>query len=673
MRNGARVSVIIPALNEAPSIGKVLDAIPDWVDQIVVADNGSTDGTGAVAAQHGARVVRESRRGYGSACLKGIAALDRPDVVVFLDADFSDHPDQMDRLVDPILAGTVDIVIGSRVLGNADPGALTPQSRFGNRLACFLMRLFWKASFTDLGPFRAIRYQTLKQIGMRDPDYGWTVEMQIKAALYGIPCTEVPVDYRKRIGRSKVSGTVRGVVGAGYKILGLIFLSAARYHLGGRRYATQSQRLIVFTRYPDPGETKTRLIPALGAEGAATLQRRMTEHCVRQAHRYGSAELNVHFTGAGSDAMREWLGASIHYTEQASGDLGDRMAAAFAQAFDDEIERAIIIGIDSPDIGPETHEAAFRALRSHDVVFGPATDGGYYLVGMRRSAAPRALTELFENIDWGTEHVLEQSESRANQLGLSVSFLAPLDDVDREEDLPTWERNTEDYDAPYLSVIVPTLNEQDRLARALNSIGDDPRVEVLVVDGGSDDHTIQIAEAACARVVQGPSGRARQMNLGSAKANGEVLMFLHADTALPPHYLDDIRQILSRPRTVAGAFRFSTDLTSFAMRVVTISTNLRSRCLRLPYGDQAIFITKEAFRRAGGYRPLPLMEDFDFVRRLKRIGRIEIAPSSIQTCARRWRRLGVWRTMLRNQIIVLRFTCGVSPEKLAAYYRRGPS
>lgn len=219
MRDHARVSVIIPALDEARSIGKVLEAIPDWVDEVVVADNGSKDDTAAIAEEHGARVVHEARRGYGAACLKGIAALDAPDIVVFLDGDFSDHPDQMDRLVDPILRGEADMVIGSRVLGKAEAGALTPQARFGNRLACYLMRLFWGVRYTDLGPFRAIRFAALQRLGMADRDYGWTVEMQIKAIQQGLRITEVAVSYRRRVGVSKITGTVRGTIGAGYKII----------------------------------------------------------------------------------------------------------------------------------------------------------------------------------------------------------------------------------------------------------------------------------------------------------------------------------------------------------------------------------------------------------------------------------------------------------------------
>ncbi len=226
MRDNAKVAVVIPALNEETAIGYVLAAIPDWVDDIVVADNGSADRTPEVARENGARVVHEPERGYGAACLAGIAALDAPDIVVFLDGDFSDHPEEMPALVDPILAGDADMVIGSRSLGEREPGALTPQARFGNWLSCRLIRLFWGASFTDLGPFRAIRHTTLRDLGMVDRNFGWTVEMQVKAAARGIPCREVPVRYRYRIGASKISGTVKGVILAGGKILYTIFRAA---------------------------------------------------------------------------------------------------------------------------------------------------------------------------------------------------------------------------------------------------------------------------------------------------------------------------------------------------------------------------------------------------------------------------------------------------------------
>lgn len=222
MRNGRRIGVIIPALNEEGAIGKVIEAVPDWVDYIVVADNGSRDRTGEVARNSGARVVREDECGYGAACLAGLQALPSSDIIVFLDGDYSDYPEDMEQLVAPILKGGADLVIGSRVLGGAERGSLTPQQVFGNWLATRLIRLFWGARFSDLGPFRAIREDALRTLAMEDRDFGWTVEMQVKAAKAGLKCAEVPVRYRQRIGVSKVSGTLSGTIKAGTKILSVI-------------------------------------------------------------------------------------------------------------------------------------------------------------------------------------------------------------------------------------------------------------------------------------------------------------------------------------------------------------------------------------------------------------------------------------------------------------------
>lgn len=229
MKNNHYISVIIPAINEEANIGRVIADIPEWVDEVLVVDNGSTDRTVEIAEAQGARVIHEPERGYGAACLAGIAALnERCDIVVFLDGDYSDFPDEMHLLVDPIIANRAEMVVGSRV-ANALPGALTPQARFGNWLACRLMRWFWGLQYTDLGPFRAVRCDALEKLDMRDRNYGWTVEMQIKAAQRSIRELEVPVRYRKRGGgKSKVSGNIRGIIGAGSKILAVIFRSAFR-------------------------------------------------------------------------------------------------------------------------------------------------------------------------------------------------------------------------------------------------------------------------------------------------------------------------------------------------------------------------------------------------------------------------------------------------------------
>ena len=226
-----RTLVIIPAFNEARSIGKVIHDLPaELVDEVVVVNNASTDETEENARAAGAIVLRESRRGYGYACLRGIAYAREleasgvpPEIIVFLDGDYSDHPDELPRLLEPIRTGEADLVIGSRILGRqngmVESGAMLPQAIFGNRLACGLMNLFWKARFTDLGPFRAIRYRSLLDLAMHDQTYGWTVEMQIKAVRSGLRCAETAVSYRRRIGVSKITGTISGTIKASWKIL----------------------------------------------------------------------------------------------------------------------------------------------------------------------------------------------------------------------------------------------------------------------------------------------------------------------------------------------------------------------------------------------------------------------------------------------------------------------
>jgi glycosyltransferase involved in cell wall biosynthesis len=221
------ILVIIPAFNEAQSIGQVISEIPDLVSEIIVVNNNSTDNTAAVATAAGATVLFEEQMGYGYACLKGINYAAKrsktPHIIVFMDGDYSDYPEDLHKVIAPILAGDVDFVIGARDKAMREEGSMTPQQVFGNWLATFLMRVLFKARFTDLGPFRAIRYEQLIALEMEDKTYGWTVEMQLKVLKKKIAYTEVPVRYKKRIGVSKVSGTVKGSIFAGIKILGWIF------------------------------------------------------------------------------------------------------------------------------------------------------------------------------------------------------------------------------------------------------------------------------------------------------------------------------------------------------------------------------------------------------------------------------------------------------------------
>lgn len=221
------VDVVLPAFNEEASLPLVLAAVPrPPVRRMVVADNNSTDGSAEAARAGGAVVVPAPVPGYGSACQAGLRWLrenEPPDVVVFIDADYSDHPEELPRVIEPILDGRADLVIGSRILGRRQRGALLPQARAGNLVACTLIRLLYRHRYTDLGPFRAIRWRALEDLAMADPDFGWTAEMQVKALRRGLRVVEVPVSYRKRVGVSKITGTVKGTVLAGYKILWTVF------------------------------------------------------------------------------------------------------------------------------------------------------------------------------------------------------------------------------------------------------------------------------------------------------------------------------------------------------------------------------------------------------------------------------------------------------------------
>ena len=221
------IKVIIPAYNEANSITHVINDIPALVDEIIVISNNSTDDTEANAKKSGATVLSETRKGYGYACLKGMDYIanqnTKPDIVVFLDGDYSDYPQELTKIIAPILKENIDFVIGARVKRLREDGSMTPQQIFGNWLATFLMKLMFNAKFSDLGPFRAIKYDKLLALNMEDKTYGWTVEMQLKAIKQKLSYTEIPVNYRNRIGVSKVSGTVKGSIFAGIKILGWIF------------------------------------------------------------------------------------------------------------------------------------------------------------------------------------------------------------------------------------------------------------------------------------------------------------------------------------------------------------------------------------------------------------------------------------------------------------------
>lgn len=665
MRNGAAVTVIIPALDEEAALPGVLGRIPPWVDRAVVVDNGSRDGTAAAARACGAAVVAEPGRGYGRACQAGIAAVNgTADILVFLDADGSDYPEQMDRLVDPIAAGRADLVIGSRTRGTLGAGAMTLPQRAGNAIAPALIRWLWGERFTDLGPFRAIRAAALRQLGMDDQTYGWTVQMQIRAARFGLRCAEVPVDYtRRKAGRSKISGTARGVIGAGTKIL---FCVAREYVAPVHGAPRMTESLAVFTRFPEAGRVKARLIPALGAQGAANLHAQMVRHTlgrVAELRRGRDVDVQVWLTGASPERFAERFGESFPGRVQPDGDLGARMQDAFG-AMLRRSSVAIIIGTDCPDLSAGILHSAFEALRTRDLVLGPATDGGYYLIGLRRP-----VPVLFTGMPWGTGGVRAETVRRASALGLSTHLLPALGDVDAPEDLGIWEAARGRGGPPDLSIVIPTLNEAEGIAETLDSLRR-PGIEVIVADGGSTDGTARFAAAHGARVTIATRGRGPQLNAGAALARAEHLLFLHADTRLPPDYPEVVARVLADEGVAVGAFRFKVDRPGWLLRAVEAGVRLRCAVFRTPYGDQALFMRAGVFRALGGFASAPLMEDVDIVRRARSLGQVRIVKEAATTSARRWAAAGVARMTAVNQLCLLGFALGVPPHRLAAWRTR---
>jgi len=429
------------------------------------------------------------------------------------------------------------------------------------------------------------------------------------------------------------------------------------------------RRLILFTRYPVAGQAKTRLIPALGGEGAAALHRRLvlrTLRTAREACRTASAELAVHFDGSTEMAMSHWLGDNLRFVTQGDGDLGARMARSFEESFRTGSTATIIIGSDCPALNPEILTEAFVRLRETSVVLGPALDGGYYLIGLSRP-----MPEMFRGIPWGTDRVLRDSLAVLERRGCKPALLKPLADIDRPEDLLAWRQIATSTDArrDRVSLVIPALNEERHIGATLSALGRGLCHEVFVVDGGSDDATVRRAKEAGATVLASGPGRARQMNAGAAMATGGTLLFLHADTLLSPGSIQAIDGTWRTPGVVAGAFRFRIKEDFRGKSLVEWGTGIRSRWFQRPYGDQGLFLSRALFEEMGGFADLPIMEDYEFTGRLRRRGRIVTVSEPALTSGRRWQMRGVLRTTFRNQWVLAAYHLGVAPQKLAKSYR----
>ena len=481
---GCSTSVVIPALNEEPVIGQVVTRLRECaalqsagITDIVVVDNGSDDATAAAACAAGARVVSEPRRGYGRACLAGVLATDA-EIIVLMDGDGSDVPEDMLRVWEPVRAGVADLAMGSRARGQCEPGALTPQQRVGNAVGARLLRLLYGVRVSDLGPLRAIRRETLLRLEMQEMTYGWPTEMLAKAGRLGLKIEELPVDYRRRAGgSSKVAGTLKGTIKASWRILRTIARyrrwqpdnstraamsgqdagaagtalaplgSAGEYrtivYAPGKAAEQQEARasrtgraLFIVARLPLVGQTKTRLGQAIGHEAATRLYRAfladLGERFTQAAGRDGYDVFWLYAAPdeASEDAFAACIPAGAGLIRQERGDFGARLWQGFEALGKRGYARIVVLGSDSPQVPAAWVARAFAALERDDVVIGPAHDGGYYLLGQRGTPA-----DLFRGITMSTPTVYEETLARARAAGLSVAFAPATFDVDEADDL----------------------------------------------------------------------------------------------------------------------------------------------------------------------------------------------------------------------------------------------
>ncbi len=430
----------------------------------------------------------------------------------------------------------------------------------------------------------------------------------------------------------------------------------------------------MLTRYPVPGTTKRRLGDALGPGGAAMLHRDLAAHCFRRIVPMavtGEALVEVRFEGGSPHEVRSWLPGPALVREQGAGHLGDRLREAAEAAFTEGARRVVLLGSDCPDAGAPTVRRALALLGTHDLAIGPAEDGGYYLIALSWRVGPEARVDLFgDSIPWGGSDVLRATLAAAERQGLSAAMLPALRDIDRPEDLALWQRVRAQArrvrEDARISVVIPTWNEADLVAEAIESARVGGAYEVIVADGGSDDETVDRAKAAGAVVVEVERrGRSAQMNAGARAAEGDVVLFLHADCVLPDAFAAHVRSALTDPAVVGGAFGFALSPEPAPAKPLIAATGAVRARFGIPYGDQGLFVPTTLFRDLGGFPDQPTMEDYEFARRLRRLGALARIPVPVRSSGRLWREHGLVRPTASYLAIITGYRLGVPAEKLA--------
>jgi rSAM/selenodomain-associated transferase 2/rSAM/selenodomain-associated transferase 1 len=426
-----------------------------------------------------------------------------------------------------------------------------------------------------------------------------------------------------------------------------------------------TSKLIIFTKYPRPGRVKTRFIPKLGETDATLLQKKMVSHTMNWARALCETKnisLEIRYDGAQRQEVKDWLGPDLDYAVQGNGNLGDRMARAFQDGFEKGASRIILAGTDIPQLNMPLIKMAFSSLKNRDMVIIPTKDGGYCLLGLRFM-----VPDLFKSMAWGMDSVFRITMQRAEENSLDAEVFAALRDVDTPADLCIWQR----VQRKSISIVIPALNEEDSIAATLRQLISVPDCEIIVSDGGSRDKTPSIVRDLGIRLVRSDPGRGTQMNAGAAVASGDILLFLHADTLLPVNFSESVRRAMADPRVAGGAFGLKLRPMTPLLRIIEKTINWRTKYFALPYGDQAYFVRASLFRQMGGYENTPLMEDVEFLRRLRKWGKLALIPDPVESSSRLFIENGVIRTVLRNKVVIFGYKLGVAPKRLfQIYYRK---
>jgi rSAM/selenodomain-associated transferase 2/rSAM/selenodomain-associated transferase 1 len=441
--------------------------------------------------------------------------------------------------------------------------------------------------------------------------------------------------------------------------------------------------VVLFTKYPEKGTVKSRLSRYYGEDFVVDLYRNFITDTLDTLSKGHYSYRVAFYPGDKKSEMIDEFGSKHLYMPQTGSDLGERMKNAMADLFPDGFRSILVIGSDIPDLPNHILESAFRVLENHDVVIGPSVDGGYYLIGMQES---RFLPDVFEGLKWGTNTVFQDTKKKFREKGYSLHILPTWRDIDRPGDLKDFMRRNENTEFTYshtmtflrtamscqFSIIIPVLNESgviNDMIEHVRSIPGSNNGEIIVVDGNPRGNTIGAIKNNTVMKLISKQGRGDQMNAGADVAQGNILIFLHADTRLPRDAFEHILSVMNNDSYIGGAFDLGIDSDRFIFRLIEQAASLRSRITRIPYGDQVIFVRKNYFKDLGGYEGIPIMEDVDLMKRVKkRKGRICIISDRVLTSSRRWEEEGIIYGTLRNWSLMTLYFCGVSPVRLAKFY-----